>query len=717
MSSASTANAEGDPPQAEQQEERQGQAPESAPDAAAPAAPAPARAPSPTSVWSTRVHREILSLTEEEGKAASPSSSSFGSPLPPYVILADHTISLDRGVCDATFRVEVELPPENVMVPKSEEGGEEGAGAGSSGASDTDTDADADADADEGSGKAGKDSEGGAAADAVGAAAEAVALPRFETVTVLLDASADPGSAGPSAYPFCPPRAMILSGSHLFPEGSDVRDGDVLALDLDWTPSLHLSDAVLNVALKARESIRRGEPFYCAGTVHRDDMGREGAGATPAPGLELVEDALYHGAKTVGDGARSAAAYLSTGFSSLREKGLGMAGEAKEGLSSKMKTKERKENKAQRKATRSSGSAPAPGDEIDLAAAPWNVCSGMYACKAIRRPTFVENAIAAGVAREKHGEAVSSRVPGGGGKLLTSIRSSAKAVLEESFLMITDDYIIEMATSKFSVDSGKVTYAMPISNLAKLKFRREESISLFFKQSPEDPVILMCPDSADCVKQIQIVLKKHGVRGKHTNAAMQRSIQTAMSIVLEIQKKEKALAAIPTVENVQLIMDLYRQAAERFEQAGDKRHEEVMVHLKKFLANSITASILDGSYEERKRKMAEAASPPPKPVPEGEVLTSPDFMRDLDDNDDDDDDVHAEDGLDSIQRTDDMIAEAKRDIEQLGGTALLDVLNASAEGTATANGADEYGLTDDAMEELDAMLKDADAELANLMSS
>ena len=117
--------------------------------------------------------------------------------------------------------------------------------------------------------------------------------------------------------------------------------------------------------------------------------------------------------------------------------------------------------------------------------------------------------------------------------------------------------------------------------------------------------------------------------------------------------------------------------------------------------------------------MAEAASPPPKPVPEGEVLTSPDFMRDLDDNDDDDDDddVHAEDGLDSIQRTDDMIAEAKRDIEQLGGTALLDVLNASAEGTATANGADEYGLTDDAMEELDAMLKDADAELANLMSS
>ena len=133
MSSASTANAEGDPPQAEQQEERQGQAPESAPDAAAPAAPAPARAPSPNSVWSTRVHREILSLTEEEGKAASPSSSSFGSPLPPYVILADHTISLDRGVCDATFRVEVELPPENVMVPKSEEGGEEGDGTGERG--------------------------------------------------------------------------------------------------------------------------------------------------------------------------------------------------------------------------------------------------------------------------------------------------------------------------------------------------------------------------------------------------------------------------------------------------------------------------------------------------------------------------------------------------------------------------------------------------------
>jgi hypothetical protein len=37
---------------------------------------------------------------------------------------------------------------------------------------------------------------------------------------------------------------------------------------------------------------------------------------------------------------------------------------------------------------------PDIGDEIDLSEEPWSQCIGMYTCKAIKRPEFVEDAIA-----------------------------------------------------------------------------------------------------------------------------------------------------------------------------------------------------------------------------------------------------------------------------------------------------------------------------------
>ena len=281
--------------------------------------------------------------------------------------------------------------------------------------------------------------------------------------------------------------------------------------------------------------------------------------------------------------------------------------------------------------------------------------------------------------------------------------------------MISEQYIIEIKTNKFSIGTGKVVFVTLIASLAKLKFRREESISLFLKEAPDDPLIYMMSESADCVKQIQTVLKAHGVKGKHTNAAMQRSIQTALSIVTDIQNKERALEHDPTVENVNEIMDLCRQAAERFEQAGDSRHQEVMAHMKKFLSNPITVSILNGSYEAKKKSNGEAT--PSKPVPEGEVLSSPEWMLNEDDDDDDDDgDKNEKKGSDTkddaLEKTDDVLKEAKKDMEALGASgasALSDILNTDISGA----GGDEVG--DDSLAELDAMFASADAELNDLM--
>ena len=186
--------------------------------------------------------------------------------------------------------------------------------------------------------------------------------------------------------------------------------------------------------------------------------------------------------------------------------------------------------------------------------------------------------------------------------------------------MITEQHIIEMRSSKLNLSTGYITFAIQIEMLAKLKFRRQESLSLFFKPAPDDPLIFMCPDSSDCVHQIQSVLKRHGVKGKHTNAATHRAINQALHLVQEIQTMELALKHDPSVERVNEIMDLYRQAAERFESAGDVRHEEVVTHMRKFLALPLTIGILDGSY--KKAEEAELQTPGEDGAMEGVVLES-----------------------------------------------------------------------------------------------
>lgn len=297
--------------------------------------------------------------------------------------------------------------------------------------------------------------------------------------------------------------------------------------------------------------------------------------------------------------------------------------------------------------------------------------------------------------------------------MFRSFTQSARSVLEESFLMITDTHIIEMRSNKLNLSTGTVTFAIPIEMLAKLKFRRQESVSLFFKPAPDDPLIYMCPDSADCVHQIQSVLKRHGVMGKHSNAATHRAINQALHLVQEIQTKELALKHDPTVDRVNEIMDLYRQAAERFEAAGDVRHEEVVTHMRKFLALPLTASILDGSY-----KSSESDGPFSTTEGEGLILDS----GPIDDGENEGGDTpmkepkktraNSEDRA-FEENMDNILKEAEADLANMKVEEEDPELDAMLEENAGLGGGDD----DDAIADFENMLKEADNELAELMSS
>ncbi len=278
---------------------------------------------------------------------------------------------------------------------------------------------------------------------------------------------------------------------------------------------------------------------------------------------------------------------------------------------------------------------------------------------------------------------------------------------------------IEPTRSSFPPSQHTVTFAIKIEEMAKLKFRREESLSLFFKPAANDPLVYMCLDSALAVQDIQNVLKRHGVKGKHTNAATQRAIQMALNLVALLQQKEKELISNPSVDRVNEIMDLYRQAAEKFEVAGDPRHAEVLAHMKRFLNQEFTTSILDGTFvNNRQVNIHKGYSPRDEKAPQGEVLDQPTYNLS---NDDDDDDVKEKtDGLNdsSLQNVEDMLNEAVKDLSDIGmdDDEINEILT-SPTNRGTGKEKDDLADHDDAYAELDAMLSDADKELNELLNS
>jgi len=292
--------------------------------------------------------------------------------------------------------------------------------------------------------------------------------------------------------------------------------------------------------------------------------------------------------------------------------------------------------------------------------------------------------------------------------MFRSFTKSAKSFVEESFLMITEDLVVEIKCNKFAVATATVTFAIPVSHLAKLKFRREESISLFFKQAPDDPIIYMCANSADAVKQIQNVLKRHGVKGKHTNSTMQKTVLAAVQMIEDIKVMEQQLQENPSNEKVTVIMDLYRQAAERFELAGDARHEEAMSRMRDFLASPLVVTILEENPEVEVKPAAEDSPAAENSIEvedslEAEESPAAEDSHDVDDNPEVDDDMEK-----AMEDAESMLKSAHDDLADLN-TDDFDDLDDDIAAPVSAE--------DDAVSEFEDMLKDADKEFQELMDA
>jgi hypothetical protein len=233
--------------------------------------------------------------------------------------------------------------------------------------------------------------------------------------------------------------------------------------------SIHLSDAVTNVALKIRECVKRGEPLHPSPKEEEEDEDEGLLAKALIREAREAKESLLETKKAVGaifsSFSSGIAAKSSSLGSSLAAKSQSMRGTlssavgeslsafvdgggAKQGDTAEDEQGEEKEDKKAR------GGMPAIGEEIDLSEDPWNQCIGMYSCKAIRRPEFVEAAIAEAVEKKKSQETNASPAFASAGSMFSRFAQSAKSVMEETFLMITDEYVIEFKSNRLNIGSG-----------------------------------------------------------------------------------------------------------------------------------------------------------------------------------------------------------------------------------------------------------------------
>ena len=282
-----------------------------------------------TEIWSTRLQRELLALTTDN--ATDDAKDEVAGVLPPFITVKNHGLDISKGDCVVSFLVDIAKKPKESDDKEAKEQ-EEGKGA--------------EASADE------------------------------AKIVVTLDASLRKKSNGSVdqmavAYPFLKPAALLSSGCKVFPEGSTIKDGDFIDIEMDWTPSLHLTDAILNIGLKIKESILQDEPFHAAKVTEKND-----------PVEEMVSKAKKFGSN------------FRKGIAGLTEK----SGDTPDGKEKQRKSglrlgrKKKKEDK--KKANKPNPAEIRIGDEINMLEAPWVDCQGVYSCKAIRRPAFVDDAIA-----------------------------------------------------------------------------------------------------------------------------------------------------------------------------------------------------------------------------------------------------------------------------------------------------------------------------------
>eukprot|EP00953_Heterococcus_sp_UTEX-ZZ885_P037568 19294-Heterococcus_DN1.PRE.5 len=199
------------------------------------------------------------------------------------------------------------------------------------------------------------------------------------------------------------------------------------------------------------------------------------------------------------------------------------------------------------------------------------------------------------------------------GTLYPCRRAVAGGGMANLYLAVTDTQLVELVAHDTAINYVVVRQAMPLSVISKLRFRRGHSVVIVLKSSAADTTLTTANTSNSssseqapaeieylmnqayqCVQSITQVLQQLGIPGHQTSAVAERHVDTAKAALQQLELLQRELRIHPTVEVVQQIMDLYRQAAELFGAVDDDRAAGVVSSMHAFLQQERVIAILEG---------------------------------------------------------------------------------------------------------------------------
>ena len=362
-----------------------------------------------TEIWSTRIQRELLAMTTTDNPLLSEDAKKVemnaAAILPSFCIVKEHSLDIERGNCTVTCQLN--LPPAAAaVVTKSEDNEEEEDEVKKEDNNTASSEKEAE---DEEKESLPSPSEEQQQQQQEKSDVDVVTLPPPPPITITLDVSLAKKADGTSvdataiSYPFLKPIAILASGYQNFPVGSTIKDGDRVDIEMDWTPSLHLTDAILNIALKIKECLSQGEVVHPSSSASQKSIIGIKSSTKAADAVGDVVNRAKKIGSSFGFSLRNFTETTTSSSSSSNKNNDEGGDSSKEKKMSRL-TLGRKKKQPKPVRSKATSSEIRIGDEINMLEAPWVDCQGVYSCKAIRRPKFVDDAIALAAPKDSNNE-------------------------------------------------------------------------------------------------------------------------------------------------------------------------------------------------------------------------------------------------------------------------------------------------------------------------
>jgi len=166
-------------------------------------------------------------------------------------------------------------------------------------------------------------------------------------------------------------------------------------------------------------------------------------------------------------------------------------------------------------------------------------------------------------------------------------------------LVVTPSQIAEV-TPLDKLGFGLVDDVFALEDLVKLRFKRGEDgvLSMTFKD--ERVVNFLMANASQAVEKIKLHMQKLGVEGTHTqNSGSLKQVASAEAFLTAAQQMMDEFDRNPSHKMISNLMELFKEAAERFGQASDDRYLSVIALIQGFLQREDVVAVLELRYEQQ----------------------------------------------------------------------------------------------------------------------